>query len=544
MRKAGYSAAAAVLLAAQTLLGQAQPGGTLRLAIQAEPKTFDPALAADEPSELVRYLTGGVLIRLNRQTQALEPELAVRWRLAKAGTELSLELRRGVTFSDGTPFSAVDVCDTLRRLADPALDSPAGEPFRGPGGGASCVVAGEYSVKLNFGEPMVAAERLLDQVAIQASRSPARERAVLGPFQLAEHKAGAYVRLARNPRYWKKDGKGAPLPYLDGIMLEIQRNRDFEMMRFRRGELDIVNNLDPELFDRLKEQMPGTAMDLGVSLDSEFLWFNQAAAAPVRAHKKAWFRSQGFRRAISETIRRRDLVKVVYRGHATPAVGPVSPANRLWFNAILREPEGSPKASLEHLMHSGYRLSAGILRDGSGNPVEFSIITNAGNRSRERMAAMIQQDLAQIGIRVSLAPMDFPSLIERITKTFDYEACLLGLIQTDLDPMAQTAVWLSSGHQHQWNPNQKTPETEWEAEIDRLMRAQSTQADAVKRKAAFDRVQQIVSEQAPFIYLVNRNALVAASPEVKNLAPAVLRPQTLWNAERLYLSQPRQVSRR
>ena len=544
MKLQGCGAAAAILLAVASLPGQVRPGGSLRLAIQAEPKTFDPALATDEPSELVRYLTGGVLIRLNRQTQALEPELAVRWRLAKAGTELSLELRRGVTFSDGTPFSAVDVCDTLRRLADPALDSPAGEPFRGPGGGASCVVAGEYSVKLNFGEPMVAAERLLDQVAIQASRSPARERAVLGPFQLAEHKAGAYVRLARNPRYWKKDGKGAPLPYLDGIMLEIQRNRDFEMMRFRRGELDIVNNLDPELFGRLKEQMPGVASDLGVSLDSEFLWFNQVAAAHIRGFKKPWFRSQGFRRAISEAIRRQDLVRVVYRGHATPAAGPVSPANRFWFNAALREPPGSPQAALERLIQSGFRHAGGVLRDSSGNPVEFSIITNAGNRSRERMAAMIQQDLAEIGIRVSLAPMDFPSLIERITKTFDYEACLLGLIQTDLDPMAQTAVWLSSGHQHQWNPNQKKPETDWEAEIDRLMQAQSRDPDAAKRKTAFDRVQKIVSEQAPFIYLVNRNALIAASPVVKNLAPTVLRPQTLWNAERLYLSDTRQVSRR
>ena len=76
------------------------------------------------------------------------------------------------------------------------------------------------------------------------------------------------------------------------------------------------------------------------------------------------------------------------------------------------------------------------------------------------------------------------------------------------------------------------------------MQVQSAQPDPAKRKPAFDRVQQIVVEQTPFIYLVNRNALIAASPAVRNLAPSVLRPQTLWNAERLYLSHPPQLSRR
>ena len=140
--------------------------------------------------------------------------------------------------------------------------------------------------------------------------------------------------------------------------------------------------------------------------------------------------------------------------------------------------------------------------------------------------------------------MDFPALIDRITTSFQYDACLLGLNFTDLDPMGVMSVWLSSGGQHQWNPNQKQPATAWEAEIDRLMRSQAIEPDLQKRKQAFDRVQQIVAEQAPFIYLINRHALVAVSPKLANVAPAVLRPQILWNAERLRFTEPVQVSQR
>ncbi len=163
----------------------------------------------------------------------------------------------------------------------------------------------------------------------------------------------------------------------------------------------------------------------------------------------------------------------------------------------------------------------------------FSIITNSGNKYRERMAALIQDDLQKIGIRVNVVTLDFPSLIERMTQTFDYEAILLGFTNADLDPNTEMNVWLSSSENHQWNPQQKNPETAWEGEIDKLMRAQASSGDAKKRKESFDRVQEIVVEQAPFIYLINKNALSAVSTSVQGASPVILHPQTFWNAERL-----------
>ena len=180
-----------------------------------------------------------------------------------------------------------------------------------------------------------------------------------------------------------------------------------------------------------------------------------------------------------------------------------------------------------------------MLHDRGGHNVVFSIVTNAGNRSRERMATMIQQDLRALGITVNVVTLDFPSLIQRISETFNYEAALLGLVNVELDPNAQMNVWLSSSDEHQWNPRQKTPATQWEAEIDRLMRAQASAMDNQTRKKYFDRVQEIVSEQLPFIYLVNKNALMGISPLLEGASPVVLRPQTYWNIERLSFASER-----
>lgn len=151
------------------------------------------------------------------------------------------------------------------------------------------------------------------------------------------------------------------------------------------------------------------------------------------------------------------------------------------------------------------------------------------------MAALIQQDLAELGMRVHVVSLDFPSLIERITKSFQYEACLLGTSNVDLDPNGQMNLWLSSAANHQWNPSQPAPATEWEKAIDALMRQQASTLDENRRKAVFDRVQQIASEEEPLLYLVNRDALMALSPRLRNVTPSVLRPQVLWNVERLWL---------
>lgn len=120
-----------------------------------------------------------------------------------------------------------------------------------------------------------------------------------------------------------------------------------------------------------------------------------------------------------------------------------------------------------------------------------------------------------------------------MTRSFNYDLCLLGFVNVDLDPMAQMNVWASSSENHQWNPGQSSPGTSWEAETDRMMRQVGSASDFKVRKAAFDRVQEIAYEEEPFIYLVQKHVLAAVGPAVQGVKLVSVWPGTFWNVDSL-----------
>ena len=167
--------------------------------------------------------------------------------------------------------------------------------------------------------------------------------------------------------------------------------------------------------------------------------------------------------------------------------------------------------------------------------MEFSLITNAGNAARENTAPLIQTDLGKIGIKVNIVTLDFSSLIDRIARTLDYEAALQGFNNVEIDPLDDLNVWLSSGAQHAWWPNQKSPSTPWEARIDELEKEQASTGSREIRRKAVDELQRIVVEQEPIVYLVNPDYLYAMSANVKGAQPSVAPPHIWWNVEWLKL---------
>ena len=505
----------------------------LKFCLRSEPKSFHPLKADDDASETVRFLTAGSLLKINRKTQLPEPALATKWKVVNGGLAVQFQLREGVRFSDGTALTPGDVVYTFGQVAE--IRSGFTDSLRQGEQAPRAEVTGKNQVTVHFAGVVAGWERLIDGLAILSAKSPLREKAVLGPFHVAEYKAGQYVLLGRNPNYWAHDAQGHALPRVDQIRMDITANRDLEVLRFKRGEIHLINKVDPDVYQALAAQMPEAVRNAGVSLESEQLWFNQVAKAPIPAYKLAWFRSTAFRRAVSESIRREDLAKIAMKGLAVPGVGPVSPGNAVWFNQKLKAQAYAPTLALAKLQKEGFRKQSDGLYDAGGHRVEFSIVTNAGNKTRERLASMIQADLGEIGIRVNVVTLDFPSLIERLTRGYNYEACLLGLTNVDQDPNGQMNVWLSSAAQHQWNPRQAKPETPWEAEIDKLVMAQARTTVLAKRKELFDRVQAIVYEQAPVLYLVHKNVLSAVHPSVRNSLVTVLFPHVFSNVEQIEL---------
>ena len=328
----------------QSLLRQ---HGELVWAIHYDPKTFDPAKVDDEASELVRYLTGGVLLRINRQTQELQPQLAERFQISPDGTLIVFKLRDKLRFSDGSPLTSADVAWSLRRVLSPSTQAVVAEEFITPRN-VTVDTPDKLTVRVHLPKRIIGAGKIFDEIVIEPSNRPSEGRITSGPFFVSEYKRGQFVRLSRNANYWRRDSSNAQLPYASALRLDVLNNREQEIALFLRGEYDFIEGVSADHFALLAQKSPTTVRDLGASLNTEQLWFNQSSIAALPDFERAWFRSRAFRVAVAQGIHRADLARIAYNGHATPAFGYISPANVLWHDNHLEYPHAEYRGREPH----------------------------------------------------------------------------------------------------------------------------------------------------------------------------------------------------
>ena len=536
-------------------------GGHLIVGQRSEPKTLNPVTATDAVSREVFERLHADLIEINRSTQKTEPALAKSWKMSPDGRTFTLKLRKGIRFSDGQPFDADDVVFTFTVYLDEAVSSPQRDLLLIDGKPLTISKVDQYTVRFTLPRPYAAAERLFDSFAILprhilekpyrdgkfvqawALNTSPNEIAGLGPFRVKQYWPGQRILLERNPYYWKADKNNHRLPYLDELVFLFVGSEDAQVMRFEAGETDLINRLSSENYSLLSKEQSRTGAqlaDLGPSLEYNFLVFNQNDLAGKKldgiARKQVWFQDLKFRQAVSAAVDRDSIVKLVYGSRGTALWGNVGPGNKLWANQSIPHPQRSVETARQLLKAAGFTWNAsGQLFDRAGQPVEFSIATSSSNAQRMKMATLLQDDLSHLGMQVHVVPLDFRAMIDCVFQSFDYEAAIMGLGGGDADPNPEMNVWLSSGSTHLWHMNEAQSATAWEREIDQLMNEQMVTLDYQKRKKLYDRVQQIISEQMPFIFLATPNILAGAKGDVGNFQPALLDHYTLWNADQIYL---------
>ncbi len=325
-------------------------------------------------------------------------------------------------------------------------------------------------------------------------------------------------------------------------MFSFVASEDAQVVGLQRGEADILERLRADDYSVLQRdaQRRVCLRDLGPGLESIFLFFNlnhlDSAKQPDLAPKQEWFRDLRFRQAVSLAMDRKGMARLVYGGLATPIWTSATPGNKLWVNAALPHPERSIEQARALLQSSGFRWDAqGQLLDAHSRPVAFTILVSSSNAQRSRLATLAVDDLKQLGMDVQVVPMEFRALVDRVLNTKNYEAVLMNIVNGDADPTPEMNLWLSSGEMHLWDLGEAQPATPWEAEIDRLMRAQLVATRFTARKQAYDRVQELALQNLPLIFLLSPNILVAARPTVGNFRPAILEPYALWNADQLFV---------
>lgn len=511
-------------------------GGTFLDAQVSDPRTFNPILAQETTSTGPLGSLFDGLVEDNGETTQTEPALAESWTVSKDGRTWTFVLRRGLQWSDGAPLTADDVLFTFRVIYDKRIPNSLADVLTVAGKPIDVTKVDSRTVRFHTAEPfgpflrsigisILPRHKLL--AAYEAGRfaqtwgvnTPPRELVGSGPYIMTEYRPAQRIVYVRNPHYWKVDMAGHRLPYIDRIILTIVPDQNALRLLFQAGQTDsyAVRPREYAEFKRGEKAGHYTVYDGGPTFGTEFLTFNENPRSGLPAYKLKWFQTQKFRQAVSYAIDRQAIINEVYAGHAIPQYGPESPADKFFYNPHVMTYPYNPAKALELLAESGFRKGPdGVLRDSEGHPVQFVISTNADNPDRVAIANIIRQDLARLGMQVTLAPEAFNTLVNKLVESYQWEAVVLGLTG-GIDPHNGQNVWKSSGSLHMWNPKQAHPATRWEAEVDRYFNLAATTVDQNRRRDYYFKYQEIIAEEVPVIYTAIPNAYVAVRNKFGNI---------------------------
>jgi peptide/nickel transport system substrate-binding protein len=545
-------------------------GGRFVLGQISAPRTFNPLMANETSStDVVNRMFVG-LAGFNNGTQEEEPALAKTWSVADDKVTWTFNLRKGAAFSDGKPITSADVLFSFQIAYDDKIHPSVQDLLVMNGKRFDVTAPDDYTVVIKTPSPNAMLVSLASSVPIIPKHilgpsfdsgnfatmytvdTPPEKVVTSGPFRLKQFIPGEKTVLEPNPHWFGVDQNNKRLPYLDEVVFMIVPDQDAADLKFRAGEIDGLDQVKPENYKWYEDnQAQGnfTLHSVGPELSTNFFWFNLApvrkatpgktvGAPHVGALKYSWFNNPVFRRAVSKAIDRESMIPSVFYGQGVKNWSTATPGNKQWHSPGIVQHDYNPAEAKSLLASLGWKDSDGdgFLEDGKGNPISFTLKTNSNNTLRIAMANFVRDDLAKVGIKVNLAPLDFNTIITNIRDDFQYEAVLLGL-QSGVppDPAMGQNVWRSSGRTHNWNPSQPKPETPEEARIDALMDILVADPDMAVRKKAWTDIQNIVNDQSWLIWLPTTVAKLPLSNRFGNAQPSVIPHRLLWNIDRVFV---------
>lgn len=531
------------------------------------PKTFNPWNSKDSTSSTMSELMFDGLVTTNVYTGEVEPKLAKFFTISPDGRQYTFYLRHGVKWSDGKELTAKDVFFTYDTIV-----------FKGFGNTStrdSMIVDGElpkiemiddYTIKFTTKRPFAPFLRMLStQIAPKHVFEPVCQKGksyfdsfwgpttqpkdfvTSGAFKLTEYVPAQRAIYKKNPNYYVINTKNEKLPYLNEYIILIVGDLNNELLKFKAGEIDVINLRGANVpgFKKLEAKSDYKIYNLGPSSGTMFITLNLNTRKDdngkyyVQEKKQRWFNDKNFRSAIDYAIDRENMVfnitngvaKPLYTAEALPSIF----LNKKLANGHRRDIETAKK----YLQLSGfYWDNKGQLFDKYGNTVEFDMLTNAGHTEREATGVMIKQDLADLGIKVNFKPIEFNSLVNKITNTLDWETAIMGLTGSSLEPHGGKNVWNSNGPLHLFNRRLKS-ETDlltWEKELDEIFEKGALELDFAKRKKLYDRYQEIIYEEKPIIYLYSPLQMTAIRKKFGNIFPTPL-GGALHNLDEIYVKE-------
>lgn len=330
----------------------------------------------------------------------------------------------------------------------------------------------------------------------------------MGRWYITEYSPSQRIVYSRNPNYWMKDSNDVSVPYIEEQVVQIIGDENTEYLLFREGRTEAYQPIPENLAELVNNQGDNyTVFNAEGSLSAGFLSFNQN---PIHADQPwyRWFTQKEFRQAISCLFNRDRAIAQTYRGLADPLYYFFPPANPYYNPDITLRYRYDPAEAVRLLESIGFEQRDGVMYDDQGIPVEFDVSVPSQNTVWNDTVLIIADECAAVGITVNPRQIDFQTIVESLTSTYDWQAVVIAF-SAPLFPTQGSNVWPSNGNLHLWHPLQETPATEWEARVDYLYNEGAYTIDRDEAAKIWNEYQEILLEQCPVIYFVRQRSFYA-----------------------------------
>jgi peptide/nickel transport system substrate-binding protein len=471
-----------------------------------EPSILIPMLASDSASHSVSGLIFNGLVKYDTDLGVIG-DLAESWEISKDGLVITFHLRKGVKWADGVEFTADDVMFGYKTIIDEKTPSAYKEDFLQV---KKAEVLDKYTFRVTYEKPFAPAlttwgsliilpKHLLEGKDITKTEF-ARNPIGLGPYKLSKWVPDQELVLESYKDYF--EGR----PYIDKYIYKRIPDPATMFLVLRTGEIDMMG-LTPIQYTKQTEN-DYFRKNFNKYRYPAFQYTHMAFNL-----KHPFFKDKRVRQAIAYAIDKSELVDVVLFGLGSPATGPYVP-NTWPYNPDVKKYDYNPEKAKQLLKEAGWEAGSDGALVKDGRPFKFTIFTNTGNKLRENTATIIQWRLAKIGIKVEIRKLEWSTFINQFIDKKRFEAVILGWsISPDPD---QYDIWHSS----------KTREKELNfisysnPEVDELLEKGRRTYDITERKKAYFRIQQILADELPYIFLYVPDATPIVHARFKGIKPS------------------------
>ena len=500
-------ALAASLVLSSVSAHAAKDGGTLAFLVQPEPPTLASYISTSGPIGLVMPKVYEGLFDYDNDGKMV-PILAESYDMSADGKTVTFNLRKGVTWHDGKPFTSADVKFTIMEVLKKVhprgpnsfrevssidtpdahtavfnLDAPAPYMFR------------SFSA---YESPMVP-KHLLEGQDIK-SAPLANNPVGTGPFKFVEWKKGQYIRLDKNENYWQEG-----LPHLDRIVGRFIPDASTRTAAMENGEVlyaayNAIPNIDAV---RLTERD-----DIDITTDG-YSMINPMALIEFNT-KEGAFVDPAVRRAISTAIDRRFMIDTIFFGYGKPATSALS-SNFKATNLHAQMPNYPEKGDVAAA--NAILDKAGFKKDGDGVRMTAVLDLIPYGEDWRRAGEYLKQAMGDIGIKLELRYEDVPTWLKRVYHRYDFEMNVNYFYQLG-DPVLGV-------HRH-YGTNQIRKGTHFvnssrysNSKLDALLDAGQREVDAGKRTGQYNEIQSILANDMPVVNLFELEFLVVYNTKLK-----------------------------